>query len=101
MWEVAVYSLSGQYRGTCIHSRGVFVAGLSLRGGPVPSAGCRLEEDYQVPLHTFPQFLMSEVPLYICHIQGYRATYRGTSLTRNSALLGLYSRTIPRALRWS
>ena len=27
--------------------------------------------------------------------------YRGASLTRNSASLGLYSRTMPRALRWS
>ena len=27
--------------------------------------------------------------------------YRGTSLIRNSALLGLYSRTMPRTLWWS
>ena len=27
--------------------------------------------------------------------------YRGTSLIRNSAPLGPYSRTMPRALRWS
>jgi hypothetical protein len=29
------------------------------------------------------------------------ATYRGTSLIRNSAPLGPYSRTMPRALWWS
>ena len=29
------------------------------------------------------------------------ATYRGTSLIRNSAPLGTYSRTVPRALWWS
>ena len=28
-------------------------------------------------------------------------TYRGTSLIRNNALLGPYSRTMPRALWWS
>ena len=29
------------------------------------------------------------------------ATYRGTSLVRNCVLVGPYSRTMPRALRWS
>ena len=34
--------------------------------------------------------------------QGYALdTYRGTSLIRNSPLLGPYSRTKPRALWWS
>ena len=34
-------------------------------------------------------------------LQGAPLLYRGTSLTRNSFLLGPYSRTMPRALRWS
>jgi len=32
---------------------------------------------------------------------GVPVAYRGTSLTRNSAPLGPYSRTMPRALWWS
>ena len=32
------------------------------------------------------------------HVTGVRAGYRGASLTRNSAHLGSYSRTMPRTL---
>ena len=52
---------------------------------------------------------MSEVPLYMCEMplpepraarQGYLA-HRGTSLIKNSAPLGPYSRTLSRSLWWS
>ena len=57
-----------------------------------------------------PLLLMSEVPLYpvdlivhgpladYCQVDNQLSWYRGTSLTRNTLLLGPYSRTIPRVL---
>ena len=60
---------------------------------------------------------MGEIPLYHFRDYGWSQTepmdfgtqaalfesvgYGGTSLMRNSARLGPYSRTMPRALRWS
>ena len=52
---------------------------------------------------------MSEVPLYLMisrpsseiRVAFALGTYRGTSLIRNTPLLGPCSRTIPRVLRWS
>jgi hypothetical protein len=61
------------------------------------------------------RFLMSEVPLYMV-TRGVRCCpgrregpevevalprYRGTSLIRNTPLLGPYSRTLPRVIWWS
>ena len=36
----------------------------------------------------------------IGHRKRARLSYRGTSLIRNTPLLGPYSKTIPRVLRW-
>ena len=52
------------------------------------------------------RFLMSEVPLYdvgpLLHVTLTSHPYmcRGTSLIRNSPLVGPYSRTMSRALWW-
>ena len=57
-----------------------------LRGVRIPSAGEKLIGRFYTPALRNP-----EVP----------ASYRGTSLIRNSAPLGPYSRNMPRALWWS
>ena len=51
---------------------------------------------------------MSEVPLWrslpsasTCSFQGAGSRYTGTSLIKNSAPLGPYSRPMPRAMWWS
>ena len=52
---------------------------------------------------------MSEVPLYREGTnregedvgEGVESVYKGTSLIRNRHPLGPYTRTMPRALRWS
>ena len=55
-----------------------------------------------------PGFLVLSVTFLPRRLKAFRmsrlhalATYRGTSLTGDRVLIGPYSRTMPRALRWS
>ena len=48
-----------------------------------------------------PVPLFEGLALCAVHVQGLEAAYRGTSLIRNTPLLGPYSRPMPIALRWS
>ena len=70
------------------------------------------EEGWLISQEILPGTYHDELRRYLFRLESERAretfiatnaatVYRGTSIIRNSASLGPWSRTMPRALRWS